>query len=76
MNKINTHTSNKPCERIYAEISYVNTLSLGRKGFGYYMLINLLNLKWSNFFEKISDFIPVTFSRIRELIYNNLNLDI
>ena len=31
MNKINVHKSNKPCERIYADISYVNTLSLGRK---------------------------------------------
>ena len=44
MNKINTHTSTKPCERIYTDISYVNTLSLGRKDSGYYMLMNLLNL--------------------------------
>ena len=44
MNEIKTHTSTKPCERIYGDISYVNTLSLGKKGSGYYMLKNLLNL--------------------------------
>ena len=40
MNKINVHTSNKPCEIIYADILYVNTLSLGRIDSGYCMLMN------------------------------------
>ena len=43
MNKINTLTSNKPFGKIYAEISYVNTLSLGKNSV-YYMLINLIGL--------------------------------
>ena len=71
MNKINTHTSTKPCERIYADIPYVNTLSLGRKRFWILYVDEFTKFKWSNFVEKRSDFIPVTVSRIRELIYNN-----
>ena len=71
MNKINVHTSNKTCERIYADISYVNTLSLGRKRFWILYVDEFTKFKWSNFVEKRSDFIPVTVSRIRELIYNN-----
>ena len=65
MNKINVHTSNKPCERIYADISYVNTLSLGRKRFWILYVDEFTKFKWSKFVEKRSDFIPVTVYRIR-----------
>ena len=43
MNKINLNKSNKPCERLYADISYVNSLSIGKKDFGFCLLMNILN---------------------------------
>ena len=52
MNKINVHTSNKPCKIIYEYISYVNTISLGGKYSVYYMLMNLLNLNGLTFLIK------------------------
>ena len=49
LNKVNTHKSNIPCERLYAEISYVNSLSLGKKRFWILFVDEYSIFKWSNF---------------------------
>ena len=74
LNKINTHKSNIPGERIYADISYVNSLSLGKKRFWILFVDEYSRFKWSNFVERKSDFISTSVSRLRELIYMKFNL--
>ena len=69
LNKINTHKSNIPCERLYSEISYVNSLILGKKRFWILFVDEYSRFKWSNFVERKSDFVPTEISRLRELIY-------
>ena len=40
-----------------------------RKDFGFYLFMNIVDLKWSNFVERKSDFVLTEISRLRELIY-------
>ena len=73
LNKINTHKSNIPGERLYSDISYVNSLSLGKKRFWILFVDEYSRFKWSDFVERKSDFISTAVSRLRELIYMKLN---
>ena len=57
LNKFNNHKSNIPCERLYADISYVNSLSLGKKRFWILFVDEYSRFKWSNFVERKSYFV-------------------
>ena len=52
LNKFNTHKINIPCERLYPEISYVKSFSLGKKLFCILFVYEYSIFKWSNFVER------------------------
>ena len=72
LNKINTHKSNIPGERLYDDISYVNSLSLCKKRFWILFVDEYSRFKWSDFVERKSYFISTSVSRLREIIYMKL----
>ncbi len=72
MNKNNINKSNKPCERVYSDISYVNTLSLGKKRYWILFVDEFTKYKWSNCVEKKEEFDTISISRLRVRLYQNI----